>query len=252
MYLLTHKRSFCFNYFKKREILCTLSTEISAPRKTNRPGAGSISFTMDFLPTSLPSAYDFNKKIEECLTLLEILYRDSYCIDFDTLCIEMNQYVFDIRCQLTVLDYDGGLWDCSTLAVTTALIALRRNDVTYSSVAKKLTSYSSFDRAQIPLTMYYKPATITFGFVDGMENYPIVDPTTEESVLINGYLVLGANHRDEICLIFQSGNLEIEPSTMLECSNLVLKRVKDLTRIMENSIVETISPGNHHDEIECI
>ena len=43
------------------------------------------------------------------------------------------------------------------------------------------------------------------------EDDPIIDPTAQESVLMNGYIIVGANHRDEICLIFQSGNLSMKP-----------------------------------------
>lgn len=48
------------------------------------------------------------------------------------------RFVFDIKCTLKVLDYDGGLWDCCTLAVSTAITQFRRNDISYNAVTKKL------------------------------------------------------------------------------------------------------------------
>lgn len=38
-----------------------------------------------------------------------------------------------------------------------------------------------------------------------------MDPNLEESMLIDGFLIIGTNHRDEICLIYQCGNLNIQP-----------------------------------------
>lgn len=55
-----------------------------------------------------PSLIALNKEVDECLNLLDALYRDTYCIDFDTLCIEMNQFVIDLRCQIRVMDYVTG------------------------------------------------------------------------------------------------------------------------------------------------
>jgi len=75
-------------------VMCTLGVEIATPRKSTRPGSGSIAFTMDFLPMAHPSAIESNSsdtEVEQCLVMLESLYRDTYCIDFETLCIEANK-----------------------------------------------------------------------------------------------------------------------------------------------------------------
>lgn len=84
--------------------MCTIETEIGAPRKPTRPGAGSIQFLIEFLPMANSAATEsaLEAETDNCLTLLEMLYRDTSCIDFDTLCIESNQYVFEIKCILKV------------------------------------------------------------------------------------------------------------------------------------------------------
>ncbi|KAL3097213.1 hypothetical protein niasHT_030208 [Heterodera trifolii] len=212
-------------------VICSLEAEITAPRK--KPGSGSISFSLDFLPMAHPSAVDASassdSEVEQCLSMLESLYRDTYCIDFETLCIEIDKYVFDIRCTIKVLDYDGGLFDACTLAVSTALMGFKRNDVTYNAVTKKLKSHSAYDKALVPLTLYYKPATITFGFISGIDE-PMVDPTLEESSLIEGSLTIGANHRDEICLMHQCGNLRINSARVQKCCELTLRYARELSK----------------------
>ena len=45
-------------------------------------------------------------------------------------------------------------------------------------------------------------------------------------MLMSGYLVIGANHRDEICLIYQIGNLNVDLETIVKCSEFVLRRAK--------------------------
>jgi exosome complex RNA-binding protein Rrp42 (RNase PH superfamily) len=74
--------------------MCSLEAEISAPRKNGRPGAGSMSFQLDFLPFAHPSAIDSNStdpEVEQCYIILETIFRDASCIDFETLCIEANK-----------------------------------------------------------------------------------------------------------------------------------------------------------------
>jgi len=245
----------------RTRIMCSIDCEVGAPRKSNKPNAGTINFSMDVLPMAHPSPSDLRREVDECLQLLDTLYRETYCIDFDTLCIEANRYVLELKCHIRVLDYDGALWDCCTLAVTTALVGFRRNDITFCRSTQQLLFYSEFERAQVPLTMYYRPTTITFGFV-GAENHqiglasegvcqqqgasgevtavvkeeqqplePLVDPTPEESVLIVGYLVIGSNHRDEVCLLHQIGQLEnVDEATLSRCTELVLARVKPVVK----------------------
>uniref|UniRef100_A0A914GWZ8 Exosome complex component RRP45 n=1 Tax=Globodera rostochiensis TaxID=31243 RepID=A0A914GWZ8_GLORO len=222
-------------------VICSIEAEIITPRK--KPGAGSISFALDFLPMAHPSAVDSStssdSEVEQCLSMLESLYRDTYCIDFETLCIEINKYVFDIKCTIKVLDYDGGLFDICTLAVSTALMGFRRNDVTFNAVTKKLISHSSYDKALVPLTLYYKPATITFGFINGIDE-PMVDPTLEEASLIEGSLTIGANHRNEICLMHQCGNLKIDAERIKACCDSALQNVRELSKEINTACAKPV------------
>uniref|UniRef100_A0A915CPF5 Secreted protein n=1 Tax=Ditylenchus dipsaci TaxID=166011 RepID=A0A915CPF5_9BILA len=56
---------------------------------------------------------------------------------------------------------------------------------------QRLIQHSASEKPMIPLTMIYKPATTTFGFIEGIED-PIVDPSESECIRIRGYLVIGA------------------------------------------------------------
>uniref|UniRef100_A0A915CN18 Exoribonuclease phosphorolytic domain-containing protein n=1 Tax=Ditylenchus dipsaci TaxID=166011 RepID=A0A915CN18_9BILA len=159
------------------------------------------------------------------------------------MCIELNQYVFDLKCSLKVLGYDGGLFDCSVLAVTSALIGFRRNDVTYDGLTKRLIQHSASEKPMIPLTMIYKPATTTFGFIEGIED-PIVDPSESECIRIRGYLVIGANQRNEICLMHQSGRINVTPEMIIKCSSFAIEHAKSLvlkmTKAVEDAIISRI------------
>lgn len=84
--------------------MCTIEAEINAPRKASRPGIGTIHFFIEFLPMANSAATEsiLEAETDDCLTMLEMLYRDTSCIDFGTLCIEADQYVFDMKCSLKV------------------------------------------------------------------------------------------------------------------------------------------------------
>jgi len=220
------------------KVLCCIEAEVATPRRTGRPGAGSIQFQMEVLPMASSGSAGgetaTDPEVEECLTMLETLYRDSYCIDFDTLCIEMDRYVVDLKCSLKVLDHDGGLLDCCSLAVTATLAGFRRNDVTYDAINKRIVVHPPSDRPMLPLTLYHKPVTVTFGFVDGILE-PMVDPTGGEDPLITGYLTIGANHRSEVCMVHQTGNICIGPGMIFKCSEYAIDRAEETLKLVERA-----------------
>lgn len=83
-------------HHKPYRILCSIEAQIGAPRKASRPGSGSIQFFMDILPMAHPSGTEtLDTQTEECLTMLETLFRETYCIDFDTLCI--GNFYFELE-----------------------------------------------------------------------------------------------------------------------------------------------------------
>jgi hypothetical protein len=54
-----------------------------------------------------------------------------------------------------------------------------------------------------------------------------------------GYLVMGANHRDEVCLVYQVGNLRLDKATMVRCSNLVLARAKTIVETLSRAVADS-------------
>ncbi|KAH7731835.1 exosome complex component RRP45-like protein [Aphelenchoides avenae] len=209
---------------------CYITAEIATPRKSNRPGDGSLFFDMALDEMAHPACDEtkFDFEVEDALTMLETLYRDTDCVEMETLCIEMNNFVFDLRVNLRVLEYSGGLFDCASIAVTTALLGFRRSDAAYKWLEKKITVYSPMERPLIPMTVYHKPITVTFGFMQGIDD-PIVDPSDREYLRIRGFLVIGANKRDQICLMYQSGNVSLTEEKISQCSAIAIARAKEIT-----------------------
>jgi exosome complex RNA-binding protein Rrp42 (RNase PH superfamily) len=63
---------------------------------------------------------------QELMNMLESLYRDSECIDFESLTIKEGELAIELRIDVRVLDDEGSLFDCASIAVTTALSLYRR------------------------------------------------------------------------------------------------------------------------------
>jgi exosome complex component RRP45 len=222
---------------KGTRMQCHVEPEIATPRKSNRPGDGAIYFEMALEEMAHPASEEskFDSEIEDTLTMLETLYRDTDCVELETLCIEMNSFVFDLRVTLRVLEYSGGLYDCASLAVTATLMGFKRKDATYKWLEKKLLVHSAMERPLIPITIYHKPITVTFGFMHGVSE-PIVDPTDREYLKIHGFLIIGANKRDQICLLYQSGNVSLTEDTISRCSDIAMERAREITKVLDLAV----------------
>jgi exosome complex component RRP45 len=64
--------------------------------------------------------------------MLDKSLRRSRAIDTEGLCIIVNQKVWTVRVDVRVLNHDGNLIDCASIAAVAALLHFRRPDVTIS------------------------------------------------------------------------------------------------------------------------
>uniref|UniRef100_A0A914CSF0 Exoribonuclease phosphorolytic domain-containing protein n=1 Tax=Acrobeloides nanus TaxID=290746 RepID=A0A914CSF0_9BILA len=91
--------------------------------------------------------------------------------------------------------------------------------------------YSASEKALVPIDLYHKPFSITFGFMKDI-SFPILDPTDRETLCLEGSLVIGCNKRGEVCNLFQSGRLLINHEMVLKCIARALSRCEHVTDLI--------------------
>lgn len=98
--------------------------------------------------------------------ILERAYKDSRCVDLESLCIVAEEKVWNLRVDVNVLNHEGNIIDCSSIAVLTALSHFKRPDVTQAGDEVIIHTYAEKD--PIPIVLHHRPVCISYAmFKDG-------------------------------------------------------------------------------------
>ncbi|KAL6725468.1 hypothetical protein Aduo_007518 [Ancylostoma duodenale] len=241
------------------KVLCAVSASLTEPRAT-RPNKGFVAVDVDMSPMGNP-ANEHNRLGErglELTRLLELVLRDSRCIDVESLCVRAHKEVWKLRVDVRVLDDDGALLDCASVAAVAALYHFRRPNVTVEpnhtiivswylfllcplicfpldQVGSNGFQHSEYEQALVPLNIYHMPICVSFGFTKA-GNYVVIDPTDKETQCLYGCLVIACNKRREVCALHQSTNLILSTSTIEACVKRAMQRAVDLSELVSTVI----------------
>ncbi|CAB3402537.1 unnamed protein product [Caenorhabditis bovis] len=216
------------------KVMCAVSAQIAEP-SSMRPQKGVINIDVDLSPMANPSnEHDrLGQKGMELIRLLELIIRDSRCVDVESLCIRAGKEVWKIRVDVRILDEDGSILDCACLAAITALQHFKRPNVTLEPHHTLI--YSEYEKSPIPLNIYHMPVCTTIGILD-KGSQVIIDPTEKESACLDGSIVVACNKRKEVCALHQSTNLILTTKQIENCVKIALKRAETLTALVSDVI----------------
>ncbi|KHN87499.1 Exosome complex component RRP45 [Toxocara canis] len=212
------------------KVLAKISCCIVEP-KSARGNMGAVEVHVDMSPMGSPTHEDgrLGARGIELTRVLEMLCRDCGAVDLEALCLTAYKKVWQIRIDVHVLQADGALIDCASVAAITALAHFRRPDVTV--LTDTILVHSSDKKAPIPLTIYHMPICVSFGIAPDGEQV-VIDPTEREEMCLQGTLVVAANKRHEICALHQTGNLLLNEQLIMRCVDSAIQRAVDVTELI--------------------
>lgn len=216
------------------KVMAAVSAEIAEP-SSMRPHKGVINIDVDLSPmANYANEHDrLGSKGMELIRLLELIIRDSRCIDVEALCIRAGKEIWKIRVDVRILDEDGSLLDCACLAAITALQHFRRPNVTLEPHHTLI--YSEYEKAPVPLNIYHMPICTTIGLLDKGQ-IVVIDPTDKETACLDGSIVVACNKRREVCALHQSTNLILSTKQIERCVKLAMARAEALTAVVSDVI----------------
>ncbi|KAK2169776.1 hypothetical protein LSH36_7g16089 [Paralvinella palmiformis] len=215
-------------------ILVQVSCEVTAPKQA-RPSEGILFVNVEISPMAAPQ-YEPGRLTEEAVELTRLLERclkESRCVDTESLCIMTGIKVWQIRCDIHILNHDGNLLDCASVAAIAALAHFRRPDVTVSG--EEVTIHSLEDRDPIPLSVHHMPLCVTFAFYK-QGKFLLVDPSEKEERVMEGKLVIGMNKHREVCTLQMTGSMLLLKDQVLRCSNITVKKVTEMTNLIQKAL----------------
>lgn len=173
--------------------------------------------------------------------ILEKAIRRSNALDTEALCIVAGQQCWNVRADVHVVDYDGGLTDASCIAVIAALQHFRRPDV--SIEGQHVTIHTMAERVPMPLSILHHPICVTFSFFHDGE-VVLIDATLQEEQLREAELIVTMNRHGEVCQIAKHGGAPTEALTLLQCTNVALTKVQEISRLISSRLEEDMKTKN--------
>lgn len=186
----------CFVSLGRTKVLAQVSCEVLPPL-ASRPNEGMLHINVNFSPLVVLSSEAskqseftalINRQIEKCI-------KDSKCIDLESLCIVADKKVWNIRVDVSIINHDGNLTDCASIAAITALSHFHRPDVTCDG--EKVTVHSFSERDPLPLTIFHYPICVSFIVFENGST--VIDPTYMEERVGVAQLTMGINSYREVC-----------------------------------------------------
>lgn len=233
----------CHVSLGKTRVLAQVSAEIQQPN-SSRPSEGILNLNIELNPIAAPHfeagrqsdlSVQLNRLLEKCL-------KDSKALDLESLCIKMNEKVWAIRIDINVLNYEGNILDCASIAALAALAHFRRPDVTCDG--EEFIIHSVKQRDPIPLVIHHYPVCITYSIFNGGE-FIIADPTIEEEGVADAFMSIGLNSYKELCGLHLGGKADLTPEMILITANKAAQRAC----LVVQQIKETVEK-EHQERLE--
>lgn len=252
--------------FGSTKVVCLVSGEIVSPFQ-DRPTEGLIEFSVSLVNNS---SLKKNISVDEAelSRLLERSIRDSDAIDTESLCIIGGEKVWCIRCDLRVLDDGGNLADACSIATMAALRSFRKPEVSLSQVEMDcsrgsgrikerpasssdeniaispamytaINIFEEYEREPTPLALHHTPLCVTLGIFKEpkADALLIVDPSSLEEAVMDGYISFAINAHREICAISKPGQQAVPVSLILQGTQIALARAEVLHVQLNDTLV---------------
>ncbi|XP_071787486.1 exosome complex component RRP45-like [Asterias amurensis] len=228
------ERGSCEVHLGQTRVLAQASCKAVEP-KNARPTEGQLYLNLELSPMASPSfeagrlseyGVELNRLLEKCL-------KESRAVDLESLCIVAGEKVWQIRVDVHVLNHDGSILDCASVAAITALSHFRRPDV--SVVGEAVTIHLPEDRDPVPLSVHHMPLCTTFAFYE-QGKYLLVDPMYKEELVMEGNMVVSMNAHRELCTVQMTGGMLLLKDQILRCSQIAVIKVGEITELIKKAL----------------
>ncbi|KHJ47187.1 3' exoribonuclease family, domain 1 [Trichuris suis] len=229
-----HEYGSCVATFGKTKVFAKVSSSIVVPRP-NRPSSGRLVVNLELSPMAC-SYFEGSRPDTwiEMQRLLERMLKESNCVELESLCVLAGEKVWQIRCDLYVIDNDGSLLDCAMFAAMAALKHFRIPVVSISG--RQFVIHDPTERAMVPLTIYSCSFCVSTGICKEGETLLVSDMNDREEMAVDEIVVIAMNSYREVSLFHVRKYALIDTSDVLRCQGGVSVRVNYLTYLLNEAI----------------
>ncbi|KAG0729256.1 Exosome complex component RRP45 [Chionoecetes opilio] len=232
----------CSATLGETRVLAQVTCEVVEPRPS-RPNEGKLSIAVHLSPMAAPHLEPgrTNDIVDELQQILDRNIKESRCLDLESLCIQAEESVWQLRLDVTVLNHAGNLGDACNLASVAALRHFHRPDVTVEADGR-VTVHTLEERQPIPTFMRKVPVCLTYAFfMEGEHCITVMDPTEQEERVMCGRLVVGLNPHGEITSLLFPGRMMMEKETLLSCIRKAFTKAKSVAETVQQAVEDDLT-----------
>ena len=233
--------------------MAQVSSELGIPKAT-RPNEGLLHINVELGPMAA-SHFEAGRNCELTVQLnrtLERTFKDSRCLDLESLCIQAEEHVWILRVDLNVLNHEGNLIDCCSVATLCGLMHFRRPDV--SLVEDDVVIYTAAEKEPLPMVMHHYPVCVSYcTFDDG--HIAVADPTIMEERTSESQMIFGINSFRELCCLNLGGSSLTSSSLLLQSSKRAAIQAKKVVDLVKQTLENDIAARENRKDVgftECL
>ncbi|XP_061396625.1 exosome complex component RRP45 [Musca vetustissima] len=235
------------------KVLAQVSSELGEPKAT-RPNEGIFHINVELGPMAAPH-FEAGRNCELTVQLnrtLERTFKDSKCLDLESLCITAEERVWILRVDLNVLNHEGNLIDCCSIATLCALMHFRRPEV--SIVEDDVIIHTAAEKEPQPMVMHHYPVCVSYcTFDEG--SIAVADPTVIEERTSESQMIFGINSFRELCCLNLGGSSLTSSALLLQCSKRAAKHAKYVVELVKQTLETDIAARESRSNVgftECL
>ncbi|RWS28583.1 exosome complex component rrp45-like protein [Leptotrombidium deliense] len=218
------------------KVMSSVCWEVVEPRIT-KPFEGLLQINVDLSPMASPH-FEFGRisnKLVEIVRIIEKSIRDSKCVDVESLCLIANEKVWSLKVDIVVLNCEGNLIECCSIAALASLCHCRRPEATVCE--DKVTIHTFEEKHPLPMRIFHYPFCTSFALFNPSSTI-VADPLEIEEQCSEAFVTVAANNLREITTVHMSGKSRVNKETLLKCCNWSILRSKVLSELLLKSIEE--------------
>ncbi|XP_035780821.1 exosome complex component RRP45-like [Anopheles albimanus] len=217
-------------------VLARVTCEVVQPKAT-RPNEGMLFVNVELGPMAAPH-FDGGRQSDESVHLNRILERalkDSGCVDLESLCLVAEEKVWNLRIDVNVLNHEGNVIDCCSIAALTALAHFKRPDITVDG--ENVIVHTLEEKEPIKVTLFHYPICVSYAIFN-KGTVAVADPSYLEERVAEAMMVFGINSYGELCGLHLGGITLTSADLLLRTSVKASKRARLLVEKIKAAIAK--------------
>ena len=185
---------------------------------------GVVTFMAELVPMAHPT-FEPGPPGFDAIELARVVdrgVRHSDVVDREGLCIIPGKKVWILFVDIYVIDYDGNLFDASSIAAMAALMTAKLPEIKVEEDELKI----NFDK-KISVPLKGKVGAVTIAKIN---NHLVLDPDSSEERIMDGRTTIAFNEKGEICSIQKGGSTSYTKEQLNEVMKLSEKAAKDIIK----------------------